>query len=279
MPVDIEDGELSFCVATSEQTPNDYGILAYRAMTRLDKTKEIKEYEDLPVPLEPEEEMREGALKGDFSKNMFQDTRNETDPMDDTYLDSKRLQDLMLIYHYKFGHISMERIKRMATLGYLPKQLASCEIPICTACVYGKMTRRPWRGKPAKQPPITKEITAAGQVVSVDQLESPVDGLVGQLKGALTTKRYKAATVYVDHYSKLSFVYLQHSTSAVETLESKEAFEQYADSNGVKVLQYHADNGRFAENIWRADIAKKQQQLTFSGVGAHHQNGRAPGPH
>jgi hypothetical protein len=53
------------------------------------------------------------------------------------------------------------------------------------------------------------------------------------------------------------------------------AFERFADSYGVKILKYHADNGRFAENVWKQAISEKNQQLTFSGVGAHHQNGRA----
>ena len=36
---------------------------------------------------------------------------------------------------------------------------------------------------------------------------------------------------------------------------------------------YHADNGRFAENPFKEDFVRKMQNLTFCGVGAHHQNG------
>jgi hypothetical protein len=43
----------------------------------------------------------------------------------------------------------------------------------------------------------------------------------------------------------------------------------------VEILHYHADNGRFAEMVWKEDVRLKGQQLTFLGVGAHHQNGRA----
>ena len=35
---------------------------------------------------------------------------------------------------------------------------------------------------------------------------------------------------------------------------------------------YHADNGHFAEPAFVKDCESKYQQLTFCGVGAHHQN-------
>jgi hypothetical protein len=41
------------------------------------------------------------------------------------------------------------------------------------------------------------------------------------------------------------------------------------------VKQYHADNGRFAEKVWKNDVLLQGQLLSFSGVGAHQQNGRA----
>jgi hypothetical protein len=61
----------------------------------------------------------------------------------------------------------------------------------------------------------------------------------------------------------------------VETLQAKAAFEHYADTFGVKITHYHADNGRFAERVWKDDIERRFQTLTFSGGGSHHQNGRA----
>ena len=82
---------------------------------------------------------------------------------------------------------------------------------------------------------------------------------------------------YVDQYSDLTFVYLQKSTNAEETLDAKEAFERYAYQHGVKILHYHADNGRFNENAWIHHLHQQnpQQPQSYSGVGAHHQNGIA----
>jgi hypothetical protein len=49
---------------------------------------------------------------------------------------------------------------------------------------------------------MTRTITSAGQCVSVDQLESPTPGLIAQLQGIPTKKRYTCVTVFVDQFSK-----------------------------------------------------------------------------
>jgi Reverse transcriptase (RNA-dependent DNA polymerase)/GAG-pre-integrase domain len=184
-------------------------------------------------------------------------------------------EDELLRWHHRMAHVSMSRLQKMALQGYLPTKLAKCRIPLCQACVFGKMTRRPWRSKATPNQDGSLTTTIAGQCVSVDQLESPIIGFFGQMKGSLTKSRYKVATIFVDHYSNLSFVSLQTSTNAEETLRAKHDFERYASTFGVDIQHYHADNGRFAENAWKQDVLGKHQRLTFSGVGAHHQNGRA----
>jgi hypothetical protein len=168
----------------------------------------------------------------------------------------------------------MNRIQRMAETGYLPSRIDKCRIPTCQACIYGKLTLRAWRKKAAPTS-TTFAATTLGQCVSVYQLESPIPGFLGQMKGRLTKQRYKAATVFVDNMSNMSYVHLQTSTNTEETLNTKIEFEKRVSTYGLKILHYHADNGRFAETIWRDDILSKGQRLTFSGVGAHHQYGRA----
>jgi hypothetical protein len=58
-------------------------------------------------------------------------------------------------------------------------------------------------------------------------------------------------------------------------MEAKKSFELFDQSHGVTIQQYHADNGRFAERKWIEDVQRKVQILTFAGVVAHHQNGKA----
>ena len=120
----------------------------------------------------------------------------------------------------------------------------------------------------------TRTITKPGECVSVDQLESTTPGLIAQLKHP-TKARYRVATVFIDHATRFSYVYLQQSTNAEETVQAKRAFEQFARTNGINIQHYHADNGRFADNKFRKDIAACGQTLSFCGVNAHFQNGVA----
>ena len=170
----------------------------------------------------------------------------------------------------------MAEMQVMAKKGIPSKNWAKCDIPICTSCLYGKATRRPWRTKPKKESQESKLRTATepGQCISVDQLESRTPGLIAQVKGWLTKKRYQAATILVDHYSSLSYVFLQNSTNTEETLAAKISFERCAERHGVKVQAYQADNGRFAETFMQA-IKDAGQTITFCGVNAHFQNGVA----
>ena len=178
-------------------------------------------------------------------------------------------------WHLRLSHCSFDKLKIMAARGDLPSRLKDCPVPQCPACTYGKMTRRAWRSKNKTSNIQPRTITQPGDCVSVDQMESSSPGFIAQLKGILTRKRYTAATVFVDHFSGLSYVHLQKSLSSVEMLEAKRAFEKFATNYNIQIKHYHADNGRFADNLWLADIARQGQEITFCGVNAHFQNGIA----
>ena len=181
-----------------------------------------------------------------------------------------------LQWHHRLGHISPKKMRLMAKEGILPKHLYKCKIPICSSCMFGKMTRRPWRTKGYQNKDETNQRPLRpGECVSIDQLESTTPGLVAQLKGIPTIKRYKAATVFVDHATRYTYVHLQTSTNADETVQAKLTFETLAANFGIKVYHYHADNGRFAENQFREALTKANQTISFCGVNAHFQNGVA----
>ena len=181
----------------------------------------------------------------------------------------------MLRLHHTFGHCSFRKLQQMATIGILPSRLRKCPIPVCSACEYAKATKRKWRDKPSLRNHSKFPPTRPGQIVSIDQMVSPVPGLVAQLTSRLTKARYKYATVFVDQYSKVGYVHLQKTATAEETIEAKTAFEQYAKSNSITVQAYHADNGIFRANLWRQACSSSGQALSFAGVNAHHQNGIA----
>ena len=111
--------------------------------------------------------------------------------------------------------------------------------------------------------------------MSVDMLKSPIPGLIAQMSGWITGKRYWYSTVFVDHYSRFGYVHNQKTQSAAETLEGKLIFERRAALYGVKVQHYHADNGIFVSKAWKEDCLQKKQGFSYSGVNAHFQSGVA----
>ena len=143
-------------------------------------------------------------------------------------------QDELMRWHYRLNHLPFERMFKMAKQGLLPKKILKACIPICPACQYGKMHRKPWRtkGKPSNS---SRMATEPGQIVSVDQLESPTPGFIAQLKGTLTKQRYRYDTVFVDEYSRLSYVQLQRTIMSDETVQAKIAFERYMQERGVQI--------------------------------------------
>jgi hypothetical protein len=74
----------------------------------------------------------------------------------------------LLLYHEKLGHMPFKLIQHAATNNILPKRLAKCKIPICPACLYGKMTRKPWRTSNTIHK--ISHTTIPGEFVSVDQM-------------------------------------------------------------------------------------------------------------
>jgi hypothetical protein len=182
----------------------------------------------------------------------------------------------LLRYHHKFGHVSFSKLQVMAKHGIIPKRLAKCPVPTCSACLFGKAKRRPWRSKTTENKGNIQKPIKPGQVVSVDQMISQTPGLIAQMIGFLTKRRYKVATVFVDQATSTGYVHLQSTTSADESVEAKKAFERFAKVHGVERVQhYHADNGIFASVKWRQALAEQGQTISFAGVNAHHQNGVA----
>ena len=182
----------------------------------------------------------------------------------------------LLHHHERMGHISFKRLRLMAKKGIISRKFLGQKDPKCQACLMAKATRRRWRtnSKKPKVKDINQDLTP-GQVVSVDQLTTETPGYVAQMTGIPTKQRYTSATIYVDQATRYTYVHLQYSTTAAETVEGKQKFELHMASMGHKVLHYHADNGIFAANQWLNDCQTKGQGISFAGVGAHHQNGVA----
>lgn len=178
----------------------------------------------------------------------------------------------LMSWHTRLGLIQMSKLQRIASAGMLPNNIASCRQPLCQACIYGMMVKRAWK---TKQTPhsIAPDTSRPGEHVSVDQIESPVPGLIAQLKGKPTIARYSFTTVFVDTFSRASYVHLQQTSNAEETHQAKKNFEAFSQTHGVHIRHYHTDNGRFVDNLWKTHAQLMVQTYSNSGVGAHHQNG------
>ncbi len=117
--------------------------------------------------------------------------------------------------------------------------------------------------------------TKLEECILVDQMTSMEVGFYVLLKAKLTKKRYKCATVFVDHYSRLQFVHLQLDDKSNKSLTAKLAFKQYAAEHRVNILHYHCDNGCFHDNAFQQACHESKQWLAFCGVNACSQNGIA----
>ena len=118
-------------------------------------------------------------------------------------------------------------------LGILPRKLLKVRPPVCAACKYGAMTRRPNRVKGDKNKGQLHQTTKAGEYVPVDQMDSRTPDFIGMTRGFISKQRYACSTIFVHHYSDFSYNHFQKSTNMDETLKALTAFEAFAHHYGL----------------------------------------------
>ena len=141
--------------------------------------------------------------------------------------------------------------------------------------MFGRMKRRAWRVKGVNNMKHIRKDNehVPGAKISTDQLVVAQPGLVPRLSGKHSRDRICGATGFFDHFSGYSFSSMQTSLDTDQTIAAKLNFETHAQTCGVKIKSYRADNGRFAEKAFKDEIFKAQQTIDYCAVGAHHQNG------
>ncbi|MGH7974322.1 MAG: hypothetical protein ACREBR_02255 [bacterium] len=193
-------------------------------------------------------------------------------------------QKQLLKWHFRLGHTAFDHVKWLARRGFISQEISACESPKCASCQFGAAHRKPVGRQSTYEYP--KKLGGSGKIaegdlkpgerVSVDQYESRVRGRLKTSKGK--TKEHEmfcGGTIFCDHASHLIDVRHQLTLGATDTIRSKRIFERMAHSNGVKVQNYHSDNGVFTATQFRQHLEESDQDLSLSGVGAHHQNGVA----
>jgi hypothetical protein len=157
-------------------------------------------------------------------------------------------QAKLMRWHYRLGHLSFAKLNMLAKNGEIPCRLAKVPAPKCMGCLFGAMTKLPWRGKESKSSHEVFVATKPGECISVDHMISMQVGFFAQFKGKLTSKWYHAMSIFVDHFSHLRFVHFMQDLLSVETIKAKEAFKQFAAEHGFAIKHYHCNNGCFADN-------------------------------
>ena len=97
------------------------------------------------------------------------------------------------------------------------------------------MTKLPRRTKGNQNKNIIHTVTTPGACVPVYHLESPMTGVIAQMKASLTKKRYRAATIFFNHTTRLGYMHLQKGLTSNETLDTKNNFKAYDRKQGVTV--------------------------------------------
>jgi hypothetical protein len=158
--------------------------------------------------------------------------------------------------------------------------MTSCVAPLCAAC----LAHQNWRHAPGEVRTADPNRDALlcqgdlkpGDCVSLDQNMSALPGHL--LKGYGKEKKkekHRGRTLFVDHASSLMYLHHQVYLRASETIKAKQAFEQFAASQGVTIKSYQADNHPFGSTKFRENADAESQDIHFCGVGAQHQNGVA----
>ena len=198
-------------------------------------------------------------------------------------------QKELLLWHHRLGHAGFQWCQ---TLLQTPRDVtkqqiiqpnhsmsSTCNPPMCAACQLAKQNRRTPSHPSSTLPEqmiLREGNVMPGDCVSIDQYISALPGRLPHTKGKESqTERFNGGTIFVDHATTLMYLRHQVALTAGETLRSKLEFEQFAETFGVKIKHYRADNVPFGSHAFQQNISDNQQTMDFSGTGAHHQNGVA----
>ncbi len=210
-------------------------------------------------------------------------------------------QKEVLLWHHKLSHASTDWIqvlmRKHLSLHAGPFLPCRTKGPVCDtagikcmACLCAKAQRRSTQSRVIHDPDhltrlrqhvdgsntmvLKRGHMSPGDCVSADHYLSPVNGRLYSSYGR-ESRGYTCGTLFVDHASGKIFNFPQLSTTAADTIRSKHLLERLALDDGIRIKHYHSDNGVFNSAAFKDDCITSSQHISFSSVGAHHQNGVA----
>jgi hypothetical protein len=244
----------------------------------------------LMLPASHKQSKTVGVFREDIQE-LLVSTASMMSVADETNQNITATQKELLLWHWKLGHCNFQWVQALAAkprtqdakpllLVKLPG-VSSTVPPKCTACQLAKQSRRGAKSSTEfkledRDMILKSNDLQPGDCVSIDQYQSTVKGRLPHTRGKeKPDEKFNGGTLFVDHASGFIFVRHQVSLRSGETIVSKRAFERFATRHGVKIKHYRADNQPFGSQEFRESIDLSFQTLTFSGSGAHHQNGVA----
>ncbi len=63
------------------------------------------------------------------------------------YLATVDNQAKLMHWHYRLGHLPFSKLKQLALNGEIPQCWAKVKLPACAGCLFGAMTKVPWKGR------------------------------------------------------------------------------------------------------------------------------------
>ncbi len=174
-----------------EETSEDYSTLGIYVHTNKDDDTVCTSN----LPLHPEDIEEPDAFI--WQGPLTFDPLPPLDEDEDAPLAAANDQAELMQWHFRLGHLPFPKLKQLACNGEIPKKLVKLTTPKCAGCLFGAMTKLPWRGKESKPSHEVFTTTKPGETVSVDQMTITEVGFLAQLKGALTKKRYRCCTIFL----------------------------------------------------------------------------------
>ena len=148
----------------------------------------------------------------------------------------------LLRWHNRLGHIGMRKVQFLMRTGVLATSeatwhlhAAACKLtnlPLCSACQFGKQRRRP---EPGKTMTVVRERDGAlkdrrllpGQTVSVDHFVCSTMGRLFTSQGcSKDADMYTGGAIYIDMATNLVHVEFQRHLSTLETMAATAEFER-----------------------------------------------------
>lgn len=208
--------------------------------------------------------------------------------LDPSNLNLTGSQKELLLWHQRLGHCSLKHVQHLLALPrdehsrqvLVPHnpRASTCDHPRCDACQYAKQKRRS-SSTALKRPVVEREggisnnVLTPGQKVSIDLYQSSIPGRLPHTKGhESVSQKYAGGAIFYDIASKYVFVKHQSNLTGGMTVNSKHAFESFANEFGISIKEYLTDNHPFRSEVFVQDCINLGQKQQLSGVGAHHQN-------